>query len=1222
MRKSDQFGGNDKISTTRAAAGVFSRLGLCSLLLFAQPEIAIAGNPDALIQLFGGIVEQGVRAQQQKRQNDAQRQERNRQQQQRRQEQQRQRAEEAQFIKEIQKSLAQLGFYDKAIDGDYGPGTRAAVGAFKQAFGLRRGEFTADQIAILHALAKAGFRSLEEYRAAESAGFATADDYRRAAEGGFEDGDSYAEAVSYGFTHRKAFEQFRKSGFSDKNTFERATKGGFSNAAEFRAATDAGFDQRKDYLAFVASGYANRDAYFEAKGREEARLEQAKACLPAMEAKDWLVAAEACHAGVLAAPKNRDFVAAYAESARQIRLEIENGEARLSKLETEIAEAAGKDKGVRDALIADVAKVETGLNRAKSAVALIECSDAFRGRFWNDAVIHCNAAAQARPDDKDVKLWLANAEKEKATADKTAAKEKTRLALEEANEKAQATIEALEAYSRSGNTMSRGVEVARAIVEVRSAVEAANPAAIERARLNLEDLVASDKAYVEFTRARIDAQKAASASAALAAQENAARAQAFIQDYVARNIASPHIEVLLSADKQIGDALASADIDTITNAQKNVLELLESIDLAEEAERFQLQPAEEAERLQKAVASAETHRLAVETTETQAGRLLADIKAYSEKGGRFEKGFDVARLAATLQRSSDTAEMAETLGSLQDIVSADWAFAEFQRGLELKTAAARNDAIAIARSYLQALLTVVEDFASQNPLDQNLPDLLDLHDAVSSVLDGGEGDELIVAAAKGKEVLAVNDLWRDVEKRVADNKEKTEVKTVDNGLAITPANRFLLEGEGGDLLLLRNTQSDAPYVRTNILGEVVFTDKFAEFCWFYGGRKDWARQRQAISGLFAFGLVEATYEGGCNINSLGVDVVAFSRSDLLTAAPEEAKQLITAYEEHKLQKLAVIPAAQVEAAVAEENKFIDEIADAVRHEARTGVGLIQLDEIANRLCVVEGENTESVEYRLRNNSGADRYFLHADGFSNYGDIEKAFGRLKGGECDSVLAEAKDLKLIDAALEREGIRREFAPYWAGSDDLEAAVRAFAQSKAETAEKTAETRQKEEFEARLRSENAKAEEERRKGEEIALQAKYGQEARAGLKELQALVAPALWGNNDGPFDDFETFVTLRRDRDWTLELADGELVDYGQAAWKDRRLEAVAGRFMVKAKNKILGEIKDHCFIFAVMIDAEFEQFRDALYLPCDDSEGGLDDWRRGRRFESRWIVARR
>jgi hypothetical protein len=128
----------------------------------ATPLPAGAGDAGKVIELFGRIIEQGVRLDQRQR------------------ERERRQIEFERKTQEFQVLLKDMGLYDKAIDGKFGPATEAAAEEFARRYRLRGG-LTIDQaIAVAREKKTLGWNSYEEEKAGHQAGYNNGFAYRAA----------------------------------------------------------------------------------------------------------------------------------------------------------------------------------------------------------------------------------------------------------------------------------------------------------------------------------------------------------------------------------------------------------------------------------------------------------------------------------------------------------------------------------------------------------------------------------------------------------------------------------------------------------------------------------------------------------------------------------------------------------------------------------------------------------------------------------------------------------------------------------------------------------------------------------------------------------------------------------------------------------------------------------------------------------------------------------
>ena len=89
-------------------------------------------------------------------------------------------------------------------------------------------------------------------------------------------------------------------------------------------------------------------------------------------------------------------------------------------------------------------------------------------------------------------------------------------------------------------------------------------------------------------------------------------------------------------------------------------------------------------------------------------------------------------------------------------------------------------------------------------------------------------------------------------------------------------------------------------------------------------------------------------------------------------------------------------------------------------------------------------------------------------------------------------------------------------------------------------------------------------------------------------------------------------------WQLQSIDASLEDYGSVDWKGRPLEAAFAVIHVRLKNAIVGEYRDGCFKAGHIIDHEFKSVRDAIGVPCDQTDE-LASWKIAHSFKSVWNI---
>ena len=88
-------------------------------------------------------------------------------------------------------------------------------------------------------------------------------------------------------------------------------------------------------------------------------------------------------------------------------------------------------------------------------------------------------------------------------------------------------------------------------------------------------------------------------------------------------------------------------------------------------------------------------------------------------------------------------------------------------------------------------------------------------------------------------------------------------------------------------------------------------------------------------------------------------------------------------------------------------------------------------------------------------------------------------------------------------------------------------------------------------------------------------------------------------------------------WELDTLSVEINDYGLGNYRDRVIETFVTDINFKLKNRILGEYEDFCVRVAILVDKEFEMFREPKVATCELSS--LYSYKTKLDFQSSWIV---
>lgn len=239
-------------------------------------------------------------------------------------------------------------------------------------------------------------------------------------------------------------------------------------------------------------------------------------------------------------------------------------------------------------------------------------------------------------------------------------------------------------------------------------------------------------------------------------------------------------------------------------------------------------------------------------------------------------------------------------------------------------------------------------------------------------------------------------------------------------------------------------------------------------------------------------------------------------------------------------------------------------------------------------------------------------------------LERAFANIQRNVCQIVYAKAEDLSRLFTALDTIDKSASLLPIWIAIETIEEGRALSISSQEQREQHIALRRQEVEAAARLEEERNRQTAIMRENTQNEVRRRYSQEARAAHNDLSEL-SKAFLARDGALREQFALlFPEMRQWRDqqvvngWLLDEYQDELIDYGTAVWKDRRLEAVFVRANLVTKNSLRGEYNQKCVVLGYLIDSEFEMRRDALEVPCTVTDD-VAKWKTGRQFESRWVA---
>jgi len=316
------------------------------------------------------------------------------------------------------------------------------------------------------------------------------------------------------------------------------------------------------------------------------------------------------------------------------------------------------------------------------------------------------------------------------------------------------------------------------------------------------------------------------------------------------------------------------------------------------------------------------------------------------------------------------------------------------------------------------------------------------------------------------------------------------------------------------------------------------------------------------------------------------------------------------------------------------------ITDDVLDGSKVGFGLIALRSGNGEICGVVPDypdahlNVLGTSLRL-----LEIYGVNGGNFAAVmSNPNEAFRLLQRGSCSAIYASATELAELVLAGKSSGYEMDFAPVWVSKKQITEAI----DSIEAAFQLQANQEQSQEDRQRLEAEALKTAMEQAEVQQTLLRDEFGLRFAALNDEVQTAVqevidfSNAILPLNDGyeaayerltvldpttgisPFDQIIQDMHQRSAEGWEIIQTDLDKLDYGQAEFNGREVEAVVTELHVESKNRVVGKYEDYCARIALLNDEVFDVWRRITVLDCTDSYA-LDRWRLENGFQSKWIV---
>ena len=1123
----------------------------------------------------------------------------------------------AAMVRRVQTALKTLGFYDMSIDGASGPGTRNGIRAYLQAFNLSDFEFTTSDVELLESIAASGFRSANERNQARRGGFNTREDLIEAQTAGYTNFREFINGRNAGARNAAEYRQFENSGFASISLFRSASRRGFTSQIEMQNAEAAGFQNASNYREFVQSGAPDKATFLAERESIRAAQEARQTCLALRPTETSNLA---CAEALTANPRDRQVRTAYQNVAQGLELALRSARATLSNMEENSQQAINTSMQI-DTLTAHEALLRCTLGAAdaslQSDIRAIQrnCTQAGAGNL--------------RPDI--LALIAVQLEELREQQIEEAEQEKSRLAAVQAREEAMQLMQRVAQYNASGGQFAEALDVARAISRLQSAISDGDPEELVRTFDAARGLTYSDVSFAAFVDRAERAELEARAAAVEATRRELQRYSAFLSSHISANMLDANTPELLEILEKVEDILSVGGPETLVIGRSDIENELRKYELLRLAETFEL----EREEQEASLAQIGAEGVAADEAKGRAEALLEDLRAFIDVGNTFGNAMEVARAAQALMsavQSDDQDEIERALTIANNTFSGNSDFSAFRSERDQLNDETLNNALAVARARAKATNEFIIATLARNPLDPNLPSLLELNEDLETALASGDLQQVSTTQQRSENILSELGLSSGVQAAIrgAELASATEdVAQTENGLAITALNQALFEGPEKDILVLENRTSSAPSINRNLRDELTFGDVATTACWGHSPPKSSTATRITINAVNSLGARLTSEIPRCDIDAvLNTDLVLLQRGEFLKEPANYASLFSGLFESGDFSILETYSGKSLAEQANEFDRTSEYLILQLQNQLLEGFGYLALSEGQSSICRVEPIDIDARVMSTHLSDQMNRIEIHTpiSRATLSGDADWVYATARNGRCNLIQAEERAMRELVAAFARNGVEHRLIPVWADSSEITRIEDLIANQDANQATQLAALAQQiEANEAQQAAQDVLAERERLEAQ-AKLRETYAQEARAALNDVQDFVARSFDTENPSTprnvrvlFPELGEWTDKLDQELWEFERSNFQLMDYGLSSWRGRRMEAILVQTSVGIQNRTRGERSSRCMLIGYLIDAEFAVRRDPVFADCGDPLGQVENWLTGRNFESRWIA---
>ncbi|KQO99312.1 hypothetical protein ASF33_06655 [Methylobacterium sp. Leaf92] len=285
--------------------------------------------------------------------------------------------------------------------------------------------------------------------------------------------------------------------------------------------------------------------------------------------------------------------------------------------------------------------------------------------------------------------------------------------------------------------------------------------------------------------------------------------------------------------------------------------------------------------------------------------------------------------------------------------------------------------------------------------------------------------------------------------------------------ALTDRNRFLVEGEAGDLLLLYNSSPRAVAVARGLDGNLVFDPERSVACALIDAPADRVALEQLVAKARGLGApVKETLPRCTGAQQQSADLLAFERG-ALRAQPGLFGTIASGVDTGVYALAGTVSKGDIEAARQQEGIRAAEAESEVARGTSDGLAVLAFGTGSRTVCRVAAGERALHDRLLEPHEVLLKAELKGATTVVAASADGAFLSIKRGQCGAVYGSARDLAVLIRGLTRDGVAFRYLPIWIAPEAVAKAQTALAeQDGAERRAREADERRRERDQAENR------------------------------------------------------------------------------------------------------------------------------------------------------------